>query len=198
MNSKKMFLTVAAVMLLASTVMADSYKLDTQKSSVTWTGKKAIGTIHTGNLQFKEGALEVTNNQLVSALFVVDMATLTDKDLAKKPDMQKKLVGHLKSADFFNVEKFPTSTFKVTKAEKKSAKEVLLKGTLTIIGKTQPVEVLAQIEKTKTGGKGTAKLVIDRTRWNLKYGSDKFFKNLGDKIIKDEIELDLNIVFIKK
>ena len=125
MNSKKMFLTVAAVILLASTVMADSYQLDTQKSSVTWTGKKAIGTTHTGNLQFKEGALDVTNNQLVSALFVVDMATLTDKDLAKKPDMQKKLVGHLKSADFFNVEKFPTSTFKVTKAEKKSDDEKL-------------------------------------------------------------------------
>ena len=112
--------------------------------------------------------------------------------------MQKKLIGHLKSADFFNVEKFPTATFKVTSAVKKSEKEVLLKGTMTILGKSQPVEVLAQIEKTKTGGKGHANLVIDRTRWDIRYGSDKFFKNLGDKIIKDEIDLELSLFFNKK
>lgn len=198
MNFKKVLLGVLFSALVAGASMADTYQLDLQKSSLHWTGHKAIGTSHNGFLKFKEGSLEVSGNQLVSAIFVVDMTSLTNKDLAKKPDMQKKLVGHLMSKDFFNVEKFPTATFKVTKAESKSAKEVLLKGTMTILGKAQPVEVLAQIEKTKTGGKGHANLVLDRTRWNIKYGSGKFFKNLGDKLINDEIDLELDIIFNKK
>jgi len=198
MNFKKVLLGILFSALIAGASIADTYQLDLQKSSLHWTGRKAIGSSHNGFLKFQEGTLEVKNNQIVSAVFVVDMNSLTNKDLASKPDMQKKLVGHLKSADFFNVEKFPTATFKVTKAEPKSDKEVLLKGTMTILGKAQPVEVLAQVEKTKTGGKGHANLVLDRTRWNIKYGSGKFFKNLGDKLINDEIDLELNIIFTKK
>ncbi len=198
MNLKKVFLGILFSALIAGSSMADTYQLDLQKSSLHWTGRKAIGSSHNGFLKFQSGNLEVKNNQVVSAIFVVDMASLSNKDLSTKPDMQKKLVGHLKSADFFNVEKFPTATFKVTSTEKKSDKELLLKGTLTILGKTEPVEVLAHVEKTKTGGKGHANLVLDRTRWNIKYGSGKFFKNLGDKLINDEIDLELDIIFNKK
>ena len=80
------------------------------------------------------------------------------------------------------------------KIEKKSDTEILVKGTLTMIGKTQPVEFPATIKMEGDSVTGTAVVKLDRTKWGLKYGSGKFFKNLGDKLINDEFELTLNLV----
>jgi polyisoprenoid-binding protein YceI len=124
------------------------------------------------------------------------MATITNEDLKDSPDYQKKLVGHLSSDDFFGVAKHPTSTFKFLSITPGKAKdEDTVKGELTMIGKTNPIEFPAKVTVDKGVVRGEAQIKIDRTKWGLKYGSGNFFKELtADKVINDEFELNLKLV----
>jgi polyisoprenoid-binding protein YceI len=168
--------------------------LDTTASSVKWTGAKAIGSAHSGEVKVKEGYVELTGGKIVGGNVVIDMSTVTNTDLKDTPDYQKKLVEHLTSEDFFNVKKYPTATFKILSTEKKSDTEYTLKGELTMVGETKPLDVSAKIMVKGETVTGEAKMKIDRTKWGLKYGSGNFFKELtGDKIINDEFELDLKL-----
>jgi len=133
-------------------------------------------------------------NEVTGAVVVAEMKTLMSEDLAGDPGTQKKLEGHLRSADFFDVEKYPTAEFKLESVTKKG-NETIAKGQLTFIGKTNPVEFPVKFQIQKGIATGSGKLVIDRTVWGLKYGSGNFFKELAaDKIINDQFELDINIV----
>lgn len=168
--------------------------LDATQSSVKWIGTKKVGSAHNGEVKVKEGHVELTNGKIVGGSVVIDMSSVSNADLAGSPDYQKKLVGHLLSADFFDVAKYPTATFKILSAEKKSDTDYVIKGELTMIGKTNPIEVPAKINVAGDAVTGEAKLKVDRTKWGLKYGSGNFFKELaGDKIINDEFELDLKL-----
>lgn len=195
-----------STLLVSATVFADkkakapaadmqTFKIDVKESMINWTGTKKVGDAHTGSISLKEGQVETKKGEIVGGSFKVDVATLTDSDMAAKPEYQKKLETHLKSADFFNVEKFPEATFKISKIEKKSDKEIMIKGDLTLIGVTKPLEFPATIAMDKDMIKGEAKVKIDRTKWGLKYGSGDFFKELtADKIINNEFELNLKLV----
>jgi polyisoprenoid-binding protein YceI len=176
---------------------AEVYKLDTQASSVEWKGSKATGDSHNGVIALKDGQLEVAGKDIKGGQFAVKMDSLINKDLEKSPDYKTKLETHLKSEDFFNVAKHPESTFKIKSVSKKSDTEISVKGDLTMIGKTQEVEFPATVKWEGNKVVGTANLKIDRTKWDLQYGSGKFFKNLGDKLINDDIELKLNLVATK-
>lgn len=181
--------------LVAAHAMADTYKVDAAKSDVQWKATKKLAGGHNGHVKVKEGSVEIgKKNEVKAATVVVDMKTITNEDLKDSPEYQQKLVGHLSSADFFDVEKNPTATFKLNSITKKG-KEFIAKGDLTFIGKTNPVEfpVNFKVEKGVATGEGTLKL--DRTKWGLKYGSGNFFKELAaDKIINDEFELTFKVV----
>jgi polyisoprenoid-binding protein YceI len=176
---------------------AETYKVDTAASTIEWKGSKKVGSSHMGNIKVQSGEFMVENNMIKTGQVVADMKSISNTDI-KDADNNKKLVGHLSSADFFNVEKNPTATFKVTSVtpgKGKVAGEVTVKGEFTMIGATQPIEfpAIVTIKKGIATGKGTAK--IDRTKFGLKYNSGNFFKDLaGDKIINDEFELTLNLV----
>lgn len=175
---------------------AEIFKIDTTASTIAWKASKATGASHDGLIAVKEGQIEVADKTVKGGNIVADMKTMTNKDLASSPEYQTKLMEHLKSDDFFGVAKKgqETSTFKFTSVEKKSDTEILVKGTLTMIGQTQPVEFPATIKMEGDKVTGNAVVKLDRTKWGLKYGSGKFFKNLGDKLINDEFELTLNLV----
>lgn len=187
-----------AALFLGTGAFADVYKVDTATSTVQWKAGKKIGSFHNGDIKIKEGQVETDAKGVVKAAnVVVDMKTIADEDLKGSPDNQKKLVGHLSSDDFFKVEKFPESTFKLTSITPKagSKDEYVVKGDLTIIGKTQAVEFPAKIIADKTSVKGTGTITIERLKWGLQYGSGSIFKSLtADKIINDSFELTLNIV----
>jgi polyisoprenoid-binding protein YceI len=189
---------ILALAFAVSTMDANAaaYKVDTKASKVDWKGTKKIGNFHSGKISLKDGQVQTNDkNELVGGNFVIDMTTITNDDLAADPDSQKKLVGHLSSADFFDVKKYPTSIFKITNVTKKTGNDYLLKGDLTIKDKTHSIEFPAEVKPTATGLKGEAKFKIDRTKWDVKFGSGNFFKELtADKIINNEIEFDLDIV----
>jgi polyisoprenoid-binding protein YceI len=165
---------------------------DPASSVLKWHGKKVTGK-HDGEIKIKDGNLSMAGDQLKGGEFTIDMASFTDTDLTD-PEYNKKLITHLKSDDFFNVEKFPTAVLKI-----KDAKSVHgltgptydVTADLTIKGKTNEVKFPAMI-KTKDGKTtATANITIDRTKWDIKYGSGKFFAGLGDKVISDDFNLDI-------
>lgn len=188
-----MKLLLVAALIGFTFANAQVLKVDTAKSTVGWYGSKPIGKSHNGNIALKEGSIELKDGKIVAGLFVADMKTITNVDLKDSPEFQNKLVSHLKSSDFFDVEKYPTATFKVKSATKKSDTEYTFKGDLTFLDKTNEIEFPAKVKIDKDSATGEAKIKVNRTKWGLKYNSGSFFKDLGDKLISDEFEITLNI-----
>ena len=172
---------------LTSAIFAESQKVDVAKSSVKWLGKKVTGE-HTGTVSIKEGSLEVTKGKVTGGKVVIDMNSLVNTDIADA-GMNGKLVGHLKGDDFFGVATFPTAELVITKVDGNN-----FSGNLTIKGITNPTSFTATASNDgkSTVYKGT--ITIDRSKYNVKYGSKSFFDNLGDRVIYDEFTLDFNLV----
>jgi polyisoprenoid-binding protein YceI len=185
-------LAVALIVLSAATVEAKdkkSFEIDTQKSKVFWTGKKVTGE-HTGYLSIGNGNVVVDNNKVVSANLNLDLNTIECTDLSG--EWKDKLVGHLKSEDFFSVEKFPNAIFTITDVKSEGEKKTVV-GDLTIKGITHEISFPADInvKGEELTANGTA--LIDRTLWDIKYNSGKFFASLGDKAIYDEFEIKFEL-----
>lgn len=165
---------------------------DPKASVVKWQGKKVTGE-HTGTVKLKQGDVTMNGTELVGGEFVLDMASIENTDITDAKNNQK-LVGHLKSDDFFSVEKFPTSLLKIKEA--KSVQGLTgptyeVTGDLTIKGKAHEIKFPAMIETKNGKTTATANITLDRTKWDVRYGSGKFFKGLGDKAIYDNFVLDV-------
>ncbi len=175
----------------------EAMKVDAAASVITWKATKKVMGGHDGTVAVKEGSVEVSaKNEVTAATIVADMTKIQNTDLASSPKDQAKLVGHLSSPDFFDVAKKgnETATFKLTKFTKKGDGYVAT-GELTMIGQTHPVEfpVTMKVDKGMASAEGSVK--VDRTKWGLKYGSGDFFKELtADKIINNEFEIGFKLV----
>ena len=176
---------------LTTAVFAKTQKVDVTKSVVNWTGKKVTGQHH-GTIGIKEGNLEVNDGNITAGKIVMDMNSIANVDLTDA-ESNGKLMGHLKSDDFFSVATYPTSELVITKVESNGNSHNLT-GNLTIKGITNPVTFPATSSKdgNNTVYKGT--LAVDRSKYNVRYGSKSFFDDLGDKVINDEFTLDFNLV----
>ncbi|RFZ85255.1 YceI family protein [Mucilaginibacter terrenus] len=197
---KKITLVImASVMIIASafkTVKFETYKIDTQKSVIEWNGKK-IGGQHNGELRLSSGSITTSNNVPSKGIFVIDMTTITNKDLTDA-EYNAKLLGHLKSDDFFGVSKFPTAQFVITRINDAKNGNINISGNLTIKGITKPITFMSAY--TINGNTLTAKAVnvkVDRTKYDIRYGSKSFFDSIGDKAIDDDFILNINIVATK-
>ena len=190
---KQVILTVTV--LLASTLFAaEKYTVDTKSSEIYWKGTKPGGS-HFGIVQLSSGTIEIDKDKIVGGEFTINFNTIRVDDL-KDNEWNQKLVGHLKSEDFFYVEKYPYGRFKITKAEKKAENTYLVTGDLTARGTTKEISFEAEVvigDKEFTGKTDLFKL--DRTDWNLKYNSSKFNADLlKDRIIDDLMELKVTLV----
>ena len=173
-------------MILPGTIVfAQKFELNTKASSIEWVGKK-VASRHNGNIQFKGGSFDLKDDQIVAGNFVVDMSTITNSDIDNEGRNQR-LVGHLKSDDFFGVKTYPEATFVVSKSTKFTQGKATLTGDITIKGKTEPLT----FEIHKSGNAFTAKLDIDRSKFDVRYGSDSFFDNLGDNAINNLFTLNI-------
>ena len=193
---KKTLLSVALFLVAGLFVNAQTtYKADLTNSKITWIGKKITGE-HNGTVALASGEFVVDKDVLLKAKFEIDMNSLKNLDLTDE-GYRTKLEGHLKSDDFFGVEKFPKATFVIDKATKIMKGVTTIKGKLTIKGVTQAIEFKSVISNTPEGYKIWANVTVDRTKFGLKYGSGSFFDNLGDKTIYDEFYLSLNLMMKK-
>lgn len=170
----------------ANPVDGEKKEVKTSESTVTWKAYKVTGS-HTGTIALKSGALEFDGEKLVGGEFVVDMTTINTTDLTG--DYKNKLDGHLNSDDFFSTAKNPTSSLVFTNVQSSGKNSYKVTGNLTIKGITKPVTFDVSIY----GSKATATLKVDRTNYDVKYGSGSFFDNLGDKTIYDEFDLVVDL-----
>ena len=169
-------------------------KVDVTKSVVKWEGQKVIGGGHWGHIGIKTADLSFdAKGEPTAAKIVVDVKSIEVKDLTG--DKAAGLKGHLQSPDFFDTEKFPEATFVAKKFTKVSGKELKYKvdGDLTIKGTTHPNSFTMEVEKEKTGTKVEGELKFDRTKYNVMFNSGKLLDTAKDKIIKDEVELDIDL-----
>ncbi len=182
------FVITAAFLLMGLTSFAQDFKANVSKSELKWTGKKVTGE-HWGFLSLKEGKLSLKNNKITSGEFTIDMNSINCKDLTDETYNQK-LVGHLKSDDFFGVEKFPTAKLVITESGAFVKDEATVNGKLTIKGITNPVTFTAK----KNGNTYVAMITVDRSKYDVRYGSGKFFDNLGDNMIYDDFTIEVKLV----
>lgn len=194
---------------------ASRLQIDTTQSEVRWVGSKVTGR-HPGTIGIQEGSLAVENDRIVGGNFVMDMSRLIVRDEALDEESTIKLTGHLKSADFFEVEQHPTATFEITAVEPLQGADSAsqetdtdytafrdysefrvmdpthrVTGNLTMKGETKSITFPAKINMANGEVQAKANFNIDRNDWNLKYGADK---SLGDKMIYSDVNLGFDIV----
>ena len=164
--------------------------VDTASSVLLWKGFKPTGS-HNGTVKLASGTIKVKRGKLKSGEFVIDMTSIKDADGSKR------LEGHLKSGDFFGVEKFPTSKFVITKVKNKGGK-LAVTGDLTVKGITKSITIPAML--SEAGGVITFKsetFKVNRADFNVRYGSKSFFDNLKNKFINDLMELSFTVKTVK-
>jgi polyisoprenoid-binding protein YceI len=170
----------------------EKFQVDTKTSALVWKAKKVTGE-HTGTVQLSAGDLTTEGKTIKEGNFDIDLTSLTVTDISN-PEANAKLTGHLKSDDFFSVEKYPKASFVLSSATVKSGNDYLVKGKLTIKGITRDIDFPAVIIRDAKKITATAKIIVDRTKYDIRYRSPNFFENLGDKAIDDEFALELNLV----
>lgn len=185
---KKVLTAIIAFAAFTSTITAQTKTINTADSKVVWKGYKVTGS-HEGTINLQSGDLAFKDDVLTGGAFVIDMTTISATDL--EGEYKGKLDGHLKSEDFFGVEKFATAKLEFTKVEASGKNSYTVTGDLTIKGKTNPVTVNVSVY----GSKATATLKVDRTKFDVKYGSANFFDGLKDKAIYDEFDLVVDLQF---
>lgn len=197
---KSIKITIAALAISATFAFttkekaATTYNVDNKLTTATWVGKKVTGQ-HTGAISVATGKVEVTGKDIKGGEFEIDMNSITCTDL--DAEYGAKLVGHLKADDFFGTDKFPTSKF-VLKSVKNNGKDNYeLTGDLTIKGKTNPVTFPAVIKMDDKKFVAVSTITVDRTKFDIKYGSKSFIEGIGDKAINDDFEIKLNLVATK-
>lgn len=188
----------AALLLLVGNTGADNakavYKVRLADSKVVWTGEKLAGT-HTGTINVTEGSLEFNGDKLAGGSFVIDMNSIQDTDM--QGEYKEKLEGHLKSDDFFGVATYPTSSLKITSVKTTGKNKYDVTGDITIKGITEKITFPAELVVNGNQVTATSKITVDRSKFNVKYGSKTFFGDIGDKIIYDEFTLDVRLVASK-
>ena len=182
----------ATLALAPQLATAQTYVVDPSASSVTWTGSKVIGGGHTGTVDLASGTIVLDDGVLTGGTFAADMQTIAVTDLSGSA--AEKLAGHLFSGDFFDTAEHPGATFAVTSVEPTGQGAYAVTGDLTIKGETHAVTFPATLstEGDRIVASGTA--TVDRTKYGVRYGSDSFFDNLGDKAIANDFELDIKLV----
>jgi polyisoprenoid-binding protein YceI len=177
-------------------VWAQAFKVDVAKSTLNWKAEKITGS-HEGAIGLKSGNLMIQNGKLTSGSFVINMNSITCTDLTDAETNQK-FIGHLKSEDFFNVAKFPEAVFAITSPVDVTKSVVSITGNLTIKGITKPLTFKANVIKEGNSYIFSANsIVVDRTAYDIKYGSGSFFDNLGDKAIYDDFLIHLKLVAVQ-
>jgi len=187
---------ISFLFLISNSIFSQtlSQSINVIKSNVKWYGDEITGKQHYGSLKFKEGNIILTgtgkiSDKIISGNFIVDMTSLNVEDMTGRG--KNSLEGHLKSDDFFSVSKFNYAYLKILKSNDPVNGVQTINGDLTIKGISHPVIFTMELN----GKKAKSNLIFDRTKYDVKFRSGNFFQNLGDKLIYDDIKLEVSLEF---
>ena len=169
------------------------YAVEISTSKLIWTGKEVSTKQHNGTLNIKNGQIIISDKGLISGDIEIDMSSINTTDI--KGRGKERLDGHLKSPDFFDVKRHPVAFLKFQGNEKHfSDGKLKFDGELTIKNISHPISFFSTIENVNGKLSARAEVTFDRSLYNVRFGSGKFFDNLGDRLIYDEISIDVFIV----
>lgn len=183
---------------LAASIEDGLYRVDAEKSALEWIGRN-FNNRHLGRIAITSGSLIIREGIPREGSVVLDMNSITNSDL-QDAGWREVLINHLKSADFFAVKRFPTATFTLTgwtsqPGATMEAQSGTVTGALTIKDVTRTVSFPAAISPQADGSiKAHALLDLDRTLWNVNYGSSRLFERLGMHLVRDSITVELFVV----
>ena len=178
--------------IITSPQNADTLWVNKVSSDVQWIGRKVIGEQHSGHIQLAGGFIIKNNGKLHSGEILMNMQSITVDDI-ENPKWNQKLVDHLKNDDFFNIKKYPSAKFVFSKFEGKGA-DTRVTGDMTIRNKTIPMNFIFNTVVDVDSSYATGNINIDRSLFEVKYGSGSFFEGLGDKMIMDEFTLNFKLI----
>ena len=184
----KFITTITLTLISISFSYSQSLTANKTQSLIRWYGEELTGKTHFGNLSFKEGRIELQDGLIIGGNFVVNMTSLSVEDLSG--GAKARLEGHLRSDDFFSVDKYPEATLKISQKAKVEGDLQKLYGELTIKGIKHAVDFSIILVDKKTA---TANLTFDRSKYNVRFRSGSFFENLGDKLILDDIRMEVSL-----
>lgn len=168
------------------------FQIQQASSTVNWTGKKVLG-LHTGSINIADGFIEIENNNILGGEIQIDMTSIVVTDIDDKKTHDE-FLAHLKNDDFFSVDKFSTSKLVFTSAKQIEQNKFETNGILTIKEISHPINFISTVEVFTDFLHSLGEIVIDRTLYNIRYGSGKFIDNLGDKLIYDDFVLQFKLV----
>jgi polyisoprenoid-binding protein YceI len=180
-----------------------AYKVDVDRSALGWAGYYVFSfSEHNGTINLSGGEIMVDDHKIVSGYFDIDMKSIKDLDMPAD-DGAKDLENHLMSDDFFSVNDFPSARFEITGTTKikdpaPGGPNYDVTGDLTIKGVKNSLTFPALINLNDDGIEAKAKFKFDRTKWNVRYNSGKFFFDIGDGAISDAIGLEIHLFTLKK
>jgi polyisoprenoid-binding protein YceI len=169
-----------------------NFKVNKENSTIDWIGRKVTGA-HNGTIDVKEGSFTFKDEKSISGKFIIDTRSIKILDI-EDAETNAQFANHLASDDFFNSEQFPEAYFEITHTEPGDENLYYMKGDLTIKGITHPIDTSLQIVKTDNTAVLDTKIVIDRTKFNIKFRSSNFFTNLGDTLIYNNFDLNIHLV----
>ena len=162
------------------------FEIAVAQSNIDWTGRKVTGA-HWGTIAVKQGSLSVSDGRLAGGQFVIDTASIKILDVTD-PATNAQFYGHLASDDFFSIDQYPEANFEIT-----SVNNNHVTGNLTIKGITHSISFDANVSIAGDTLTASGKIVVDRTKYGIKFRSGNFFTNLGDTLIYNDFDLNVNI-----
>jgi len=192
-----LFASIFTYAVFATNPHIENVRVNSESSTIKWVGSK-ISSSHEGNIKISKGYLSINHGTLVGGQFAIDMNSISCSDI-KSEGKNRYFVEHLKDDDFFNVKEFPISKIKIVRALPVDGEENLydIIADLTIKGITKPISFQSKISINGGSFLAEAKIIIDRTKWDIRYGSGTFFDDLGDKMILDEITFEVFLLSVK-
>jgi polyisoprenoid-binding protein YceI len=168
-----------------------NFEIVSAQSNIDWVGRKVTGA-HNGTIGIKVGSLTFKNGKLSLGNFIIDTTSIKILDVTD-PATNEQFASHLASDDFFNSKQYPEANLVIKSAEPKGNSNYHIEGDLTIKGIVHPIGFDAQVEYTDGKVTASGKIVIDRTKYGIRFRSGNFFKDLGDTLIYNDIDLNVNI-----
>ena len=188
-------LSLITLFVFATEPHIENVRIDSEASKVEWIGSK-VASSHEGNVNISKGFLSIDHGNLAGGEIAIDMNSISCSDI-KSEKKNKYLVNHLKDEDFFHTAEFPLATLKIIRAETAGENSYKILADLTIKGITHPIAFQANVRINGKDFSARANIRIDRTKWDIRYGSGSFFENLGDKMILDEIKFNISLLSVK-
>jgi polyisoprenoid-binding protein YceI len=168
------------------------FQIQKASSHVNWTGKKVLG-LHTGTINIADGYIEMDDSKQIKGDIVIDMDSIIITDISDKKTNQE-FLAHLRNDDFFSVDKYKTASLSITQSTQIASNQWKLDGILKIKDITHPISFIANIDIFHESLHSMGEITIDRTLYNIRYGSGKFIQGLGDKLIYDDFILQFKII----